>query len=289
MKKVYLYQGLPASGKSTAAKQRIAEEPGVYKRVNKDDLRAMLDHNHWTKANEKFVLRIRDQIILAALEEGKHVIVDDTNLHPRHEERIRQLVKGKAEVEIVDFMHVDIDTCIERDLQRANSVGERVIRRMWSQYLTWHADNLKDKVIQNENLPKAILCDMDGTLALLNGRSPYNASTSDEDLLNEPIAEIVKRFQEGGHEIIFLTGREERYRDPSVRFIEKHLGADFPYELIMRPDNDMRKDSIIKRELLELFILPRFYVDFVLDDRNQVVDMWRGLGFTCLQVDYGDF
>ena len=289
MKKVYLYQGLPASGKSTAAKERIAAEPGVYKRVNKDDLRAMLDHNHWTKANEKFVLRIRDQIILAALEEGKHVIVDDTNLHPRHEERIRQLVKGKAEVEIVDFMHVDIDTCIERDLKRANSVGERVIRRMWSQYLTWHADDHKDKVIQNENLPKAILCDMDGTLALLNGRSPYNASTSDEDLLNEPVAEIVKRFQEGGHQIIFLTGREERYRDPSVRFIEKHLGADFPYELIMRPDNDMRKDSIIKRELLELFILPRFYVDFVLDDRNQVVDMWRGLGFTCLQVDYGDF
>lgn len=285
MKKVLIYKGLPASGKSTAAKALLDEFPGRYKRVNKDDLRAMLDHGKHSKGNEKFVLRMRDQIILAALEDGKHVIVDDTNLHPKHEQRIRDLVKGEAEVEIVDFMHVDVETCIERDLKRPNSVGSRVIRRMWQEHLGRTAAKLE----QNAELPRAIICDLDGTLCLLNGRSPYDASKCDEDLLNEPVADIVRKFYRDGVAIVFLSGREDKYREPTIRFLENHLGADFKYELIMRASEDMRKDALIKKEFLEGEILPRYRVDFVLDDRNQVVDMWRGLGITCLQVNYGDF
>jgi hypothetical protein len=34
----------------------------------------------------------------------------------------------------------------------------------------------------------------------------------------------------------------------------------------------------------------QFYVEFVLDDRNQVVDTWRkDLKLNCFQVNYGDF
>jgi hypothetical protein len=58
----------------------------------------------------------------------------------------------------------------------------------------------------------------------------------------------------------------------------------------MRGHRDQRKDSIIKRELFDGHVRGRFYVEAVIDDRNQVVDMWRReLGLTCLQVDYGDF
>ncbi|MEM7039531.1 MAG: AAA family ATPase [Bacteroidota bacterium] len=285
MKKVYVYKGLTASGKSTAAKKVIDENPGAYKRVNKDDLRMMLDNNKWSKGNEKFVLNMRDHIILAALEAGKHVIVDDTNLHPRHVTRIQNLVKGKAEVEVVDFMHVSPETCIERDLKRPNSVGARVIRRMYQQYMEWETPILS----QDAEKPRALICDLDGTLALLNGRSPYDASTCDEDLLNEPVADIVKRFHDTGHKIVFLTGREDKYKEPTLRFLDKHLGSEFEFRLIMRKTGDMRKDAVIKQEFLENEVLPHFHVDFALDDRNQVVDMWRGLGLTCLQVNYGDF
>lgn len=38
MIKVIMTKGLPASGKSTWAKQLIEENPNVYKRINKDDL-----------------------------------------------------------------------------------------------------------------------------------------------------------------------------------------------------------------------------------------------------------
>lgn len=285
MKKVLVYKGLPASGKSTAARKMLDDNPGKYKRINKDDLRAMLDNSHFSRGNEKFVLKVRDLLILQALEDGKHVIIDDTNIHPKHTERIRQLVKGIAEVEVIDFMHVDVETCIARDLSRPNSVGERVIRRMWKEYLGFE----KPKLVQDANLPRAIICDLDGTLALLNGRSPYDASTCDQDLLNQPVADIVVRFQSAGHHIIFLSGREDKFREPTERFLKQHLGPEFPYTLIMRTTGDMRKDSVIKQELLEKEVVPNWYVDFVLDDRNQVVDMWRGLGLTCLQVDYGDF
>jgi hypothetical protein len=58
----------------------------------------------------------------------------------------------------------------------------------------------------------------------------------------------------------------------------------------MRPEGDNRKDSIVKRELFDTHVRNKFYIDFVLDDRDQVVDMWRNdLGLTCLQVDWGDF
>ena len=43
MIKVILAKGLFASGKSTWAKNVILKKPNSYKRVNKDDLRLMLD------------------------------------------------------------------------------------------------------------------------------------------------------------------------------------------------------------------------------------------------------
>ena len=91
MIKVFLIKGLPASGKSTWAKKLITENPNSYKRINKDDLRAMLDDSKHSNDSEKFILQVRDSLILMAIEKGKHVIVDDTNLAPKHEARIRDL------------------------------------------------------------------------------------------------------------------------------------------------------------------------------------------------------
>ena len=57
----------------------------------------------------------------------------------------------------------------------------------------------------------------------------------------------------------------------------------------MRPEGNNEKDSIIKKRIYEDHIKGKFNVEFVLDDRNQVVEMWRELGLTCLQVAEGDF
>ena len=278
---VYFTIGLPASGKSTWAKAKVDKSPNGIKRVNKDELRAMLDNSYFSKGNEKFVLNIQDQIIKAALEEGKHVIVDNTHLAPKHEARIRELIKGLAVLEIVDFRHVSLETCIERDLKRFNSVGEKVIRDMYNQFI---APPRNPKPAHNPDLPDAIICDLDGTLALIGDRSPYDGASCEKDLVNEPVRSIL---QASGKAIIFVSGREDKSKPQTLAWLEKH-GICFD-ALHMRKSGDMRKDSIVKREIYDEFILDKYNVAFVLDDRDQVVKVWRDLGLTCLQVDYGDF
>ncbi len=286
MKKVILTKGLPGSGKSTWAKKMLDENPGMYKRINKDDLRAMLDNNRWSKDNEKFVLKVRNLLILEALENGKHVIIDDTNLHSKHEQSIKELVKGLATVEIQDFTDVPIETCIERDLKRLSSVGQKVIMEQYNRYLKPQKEN---KILtQDANLPKAIICDLDGTLALFD-RNPFDASHCDEDEVNFPVAHIVETFYNKGYHIIFLSGRNEKYKAPTQQFLMKAFEQNIEYDLYMRPEKDFRKDSILKEEMFDSYVRDQFYIDFVLDDRNQVVAMWRDLGLTCLQVEEGDF
>lgn len=278
---VYFTIGLPASGKSTWAKNKIDKSPNSIKRVNKDDLRSMLDNSYFSKENERFLLDIQDVIIKAALEDGKHVIVDNTHLSPKHEARIRQLIKGLAVLEIVDFRHVSLETCIERDLKRLNSVGEKVIRDMYNQFI---APPRSPKPTYNPELPDVIICDLDGTLALIGDRSPYDAAKCEIDQVNEPVRSILET---SGKKVIFLSGRDDQFKPQTLAWLSKH-NISFE-ELHMRKSGDVRKDSIVKKEMYEQFILDKWNVSFVLDDRDQVVRVWRDLGLTCLQVDYGDF
>lgn len=279
MKKVIITKGLPGSGKSTYAKDLIRKEPGKYKRVNKDDLRAMLDDSHFSRKNEELVLSIRNSIILDSLDNGFHVIVDDTNLNPIHENRIIKLVTGIAEVEIMDFTDVSVDTCIKRDLGRAKSVGESVIRKMYNTFLR------KRKVyVKNTNLPKAIIVDIDGTLARMHNRGPFEWSRVGEDHCNETIKNIANSFD---GEVVLVSGRDSICRPETEEWLQKN---DIKYtRLLMRPQGNYEKDSIVKENIFEYYIRDYFCIEYVLDDRNQVVEMWRNLGLTCLQVEEGDF
>ena len=138
----------------------------------------------------------------------------------------------------------------------------------------------------------AIMCDLDGTISLLNGRSPYKAETCNEDLVNEPVAKLVDAMYSQGYAIIFLSGREDKYRPQTLEFLDKAVkcARDWQHLLYMRETGDFRKDSIVKRELFINNVQSKWKVLFVLDDRQQVVDMWRDeCGLTCFQVAKGDF
>ena len=150
-------------------------------------------------------------------------------------------------------------------------------------------------------MKKAIICDLDGTLALKHdGRSWYDASTSDLDNPNKPVLALLRFVQEANWhglnqeqncQIIFLSGRQEKDREPTEKFLEKHRLNRYP--LFMRTTDDFRNDTIIKKELYEENIKGNYEILFVLDDRNSekspVVDMWRELGLACFQVADGNF
>lgn len=279
MLKVILTRGLPASGKSTWAKQVLTDNPNSYKRINKDDLRSMLDDGKHSNDSEDFVLQVRDGLILAALEKGKHVIIDDTNLALKHENRVRELIKGKAELVIKDFTDVSVETCIKRDLKRVNSVGEDVIRKMYKQFLV-----KTETYIEDPFLPKAILVDIDGTLAKMNGRSPFDWGRVKEDSCNEVIRGLVNAYK---NRVIVFSGRDSVCRQATIEWLnENNIMFD---HLFMREEGNCEKDSIVKRRLFEQNIRSKYFVEYVLDDRNSVVEMWRNMGLICLQVAEGDF
>lgn len=282
MKKVLILQGLPASGKSHFAKNILLKEPGRWVRTNKDLLREMCHAAYWTKSNEKFIIQLRDEIILRALEAGKHVIVDDTNFG-HHIEHIKQLVKGKAQAEVNDsFAQVPVEECIKRDLLRPNSVGKDVIMKMYNQYLRPPEQPLP----YNPDLPDAIMVDMDGTLAILGDRSPYDVSRCDLDLPNQPVVDTVLKWQ-ANTTIIIVSGRTDDGQEKTATWLKKY-GIDYRH-LYMRKTKDMRKDAILKQEIYNDLIRDKYNILFILDDRQQVVDMWRSLGLKVFQVAEGDF
>lgn len=282
MLKVVMLYGLPASGKSTFAKEMIAKYPNAYKRISKDDLRAMLDDGKYSKTNEKFVLKMRDALILETLKAGKCPIVDDTNLAPKHYDHITEMVKGLAVVELIVF-DTPYEECVARDLRRPKSVGERVIRQMYNQYLR----KKKSKPKFEPMSPDVIICDLDGTLAQMNGRSPFDWDKVDTDTVNITIKNMISGYRKLGIPTIIVSGRDSVCRAKTEKWLADN-GIQYMY-LFMRPEGDNRKDSIVKQEIYEKYIYGKANVLFVLDDRDQVVEMWRDQGLACLQVNDGNF
>lgn len=140
-------------------------------------------------------------------------------------------------------------------------------------------------------MEKVVICDLDGTLCLFEKedklkthyRNPYDASTCENDLLNKVVSKILSYSDN----VILVSGREDRFRDQTENWLNKY-GIIYE-ELFMRKSGDYRKDSLVKEEIYNNYIKDRFEVEFVLDDRNQVVEMWRRIGLVCLQVSDGNF
>ena len=109
----------------------------------------------------------------------------------------------------------------------------------------------------------------------------------DEDEPHKDIQHLVKMLHEDGYYIAYLTGRVERVRAKTVSWLFKH---EFPEgSLQMRHDGDTRPDNIVKAEMADKCGLTPENTFLVLDDRDQVVRMWRSRGFRCLQVAEGNF
>lgn len=113
------------------------------------------------------------------------------------------------------------------------------------------------------------------------------AEAMDDDVPKFPIVALVRTLYSQGHEIIIMTGRYEKYRKRTIKWLNWHL---IPFDrLFMRPTGDNTQDALLKeRFLYEDFGGPGGIL-FAVDDRQRVVDMWRRNGVTCLQCQKGDY
>jgi predicted kinase len=282
MVKLLMLKGLVASGKSTYAKELV--EKG-WVRVNKDDLRAMMHNSHHGKGKEARVVDIRNQIVHSCLVAGQNIVVDDTSFNPIHEKVLREIAQMyNAEFEI-KFFDTPLEVCIERDSKREKPVGEVAIRTMYNQYLAKEVVN--DKYIPDTSKPMAFIFDIDGTLALMKNRSPYDYTKVLTDLPNKEVIEMSRTLAGCGYTIIVVSGRNEVCREDTRKWL--HANRIPFFKLFMRGEDDKRKDTEVKKEIFFRDIAPCNYILGVFDDRDSVVAMWRSLGLTCYQVAPGAF
>lgn len=280
--KLIMTKGLPASGKSTWAKKFISDNPR-YKRVNKDDLRDMIDGGSWSKENEKFIVAVRNALITQALNLGYSVIVDDTNLDPKHEDALCQLAKlHNAVFEVKDFTNIPLEECLKRDSERLlNSVGDKVIRSMYNKYLKpTPVEPLKDNIFH----PQCIICDIDGTIAERGERNPYDMSRVHEDAPRKYVLACVTALAwVTKARVLFVSGRDDVGFPATYKWLNDNythpLGVP-EWCLYTRVKGDKRRDSIVKREIYDQHIKDKYNVVAIFDDRPQVIrECWRALGY----------
>ncbi|MFI5880888.1 AAA family ATPase [Streptomyces sp. NPDC051554] len=305
MPTIHVMTGLPASGKTTAARELLAGSRGHIRRVNLDDIRHMLDHHGgeriWSKSHEQTALAVQDAAIRSAIAGGFDVVVDNTHLTPGIPKRIKDAAAGQAMFVVHDFTDVPIDECIRRDADRGDaSVGEDVIQRLhanhvkatrngWRLTPEWLNDRPAVEPYElDPSLQRAVMCDIDGTLALHNGRGPYDFERCGEDRVNAPVLRVLRSFRLfHGDRIVLLSGRGEEFRPHTEAWLAEY---NVPYdELHMRPAGDRRRDDIVKAELFDQHVRDRYAVLLSLDDRDRVVALWRRMGLPTWQVNYGAF
>lgn len=162
--------------------------------------------------------------------------------------------------------------------------------------------------MSGNRLIRAIIVDIDGTVALKGDRDPYDFSRVLEDQPNEPVITAVAGMWLHGFHLLFVSGRMEQCRQHTALWLQRHhLIQDHTagdghgvidtgnwmipgWSLFMRADGDKRPDDVVKDEIYREQIVGRFTVTAVFDDRDKVVRMWRDTHkLTVFQVADGNF
>jgi len=133
---------------------------------------------------------------------------------------------------------------------------------------------------------KTIIVDIDGTLAHMNGRGPFDWDYVDKDTCDELVKGIVYSLADGNdYKVILVSGRSDICLEKTVNWLLDN--KIYYYKLFMRPDGDFRPDTELKEEIYKKFIEPNYEVVAVFDDRPKVIAKWRELGLRVIDVGNG--
>jgi predicted kinase len=268
--------GISSSGKTTWAKEyAIVNRKTII--TNRDDLRFSLTgatswkNYRFDKHIEKSITELQRITIEQAFHNKCDIIVADTNLNPVYREQLITSLKSFGfAIEIKEFP-ISFEEACKRDSLRTNGVGRDVI---YKQYQRWLEYSKRIVYVPNTSLPKAILVDVDGTLAKMGDRGAFEWSKVGVDTIRPIVVQMVKAFEKT-HKVIVLSGRDSICRNETIDWL---LDTGLKFDLVfMRKEGDMRKDTIIKEEIFWQEVAPFYNVEAVFDDRPSVVRMWHEL------------
>lgn len=273
MPKAIITVGISASGKTTWAQQQDAFD------INRDWIRfnVVCPGSDWssykfTKARENEVTEIQEKMVKDAWTQEADIIISDTNLNPKVLAKWKTFLDELGyTVEIKEFP-ISLEEAWKRDSLRANGVGRDVI---YTQYEKWFEYKGRKTYIPDTSLPPAIIFDIDGTIAQMEGRSPFAWDKVDTDSPRELIIQMACGYRNSGYKIIVVSGRDGCCKELSEEWMkDNHMHYD---DFFIRPEGDTRKDTIVKEEIFWDDIAPKYNVAGVVDDRPCVVRMWHEL------------
>ena len=289
MSKIILTRGLPASGKSTWAKEFVRFNPNTV-RVSRDDLRAqMYPGADYRDIDEDLITEAETALVRAALRQGKTVVVDAMHLQQRYINRWQKL---GYPVEIVEF-HTDEATLLVRNTNRESRVPNHVIVNNYKKFVNKDGSLRKVKLnpeefiidykyVPDNTKPTAVIVDIDGTLAHNDGHRSFYDYT--QVMGDKPVWHVIDAANglNTVHHTIVVSGRKAECREDTEAWLIMH-GVQYD-EFYMREDGDDRADTIVKMEILRDKIAPEFDVIAAIDDRPSVCEAWRKMGIPTFQV-----
>lgn len=295
--------GAPGSGKSTYARQFQADVDIIERDIVRKDLGDGSKKAFYRidfPETEQAVTAICDQQMRKAAKAGRSIIVSDTNTN----EFTRHLLYRKSldlgfKVRVIPFF-VDLDVLLARNAERDPDdwVPEHVIGRMHQSMVKDH-DTIMDEAncfdTNYEGLSKddVVVFDIDGTLADMAGkRGPFDWGKVGLDVPRNNVVELCRFYMFNTPSyVVFFSGRDGSCFNDTLYWLKEYISTNIEAEdLHMRKAGDQRKDWIVKTELMKKFChntnkIPKLCID----DRQQVVDIWRNMGIEAWQVDSGKF
>ena len=295
MNKLIILQGPPCSGKSTwAAEYKRQEDPDVVI-VNRDDIRFELGNGKYTMKREDEVTEIEYNRVIEGLKEGKTVILDATNLNPTYLKKWLEL-PVEYTYKIKEF-YVPYAEAMKRSKARKEAGGLYINRNTMIHFYKKYynkdfREELTDKRVIREpelNLPSVVICDLDATLALHQGREPFEWDLLKTDKIDPRLRLLLNHFM-GLYKVVFITGRPESARLATTEWLQDPQNKLHDnWVLYMRKNNDFSHGDDYKEKVYREKIEGKYNVLCVFEDSNKCVSRWRELGLLTCQVENSDY
>lgn len=295
MSKLIILQGPPCSGKSTWANVYKQQEDPEVVIVNRDDIRFELGNGKYTMKREDEVTEIEYNRVIEGLKGGKTVILDATNLNPTYLKKWLEL-PVEYTYKIKEF-YVPYAEAMKRSKARKEAGGLYINRNtMLHFYKKYYNKEFREEMTDTRvirepemRLPSIVICDLDATLALHQGREPFEWDLLKTDKIDPRLRLVLNNYMTL-HKVVFITGRPESARLATMEWLQDPQNKLHDnWVLYMRKNNDFSHGDDYKEKVYHEKIEGKYNVLCVFEDSNKCVTRWRELGLLTCQVENSDY
>ena len=283
MPKLIVLVGPPGSGKSTLAKQMVTDSPESLVYINQD-----------SQGKEY------ENIFKQSLIKNENILIDRMNFSKEQRAKFLKPAKELGYCTEIVVLHECQKVCLERAIVRENHEtikDEKSARSALNLFFSKYERVQNDEAdVVTRKWPAVwkemvIVVDMDNTLSDATHREHFLQGAKKDwksfflNMVNDPVNLWCKMLIIGMNatqevKTVICSARPDDYRKQTSEWLQEH---DIEHkDLFMRRRGDFRKDSIIKEIIYEFEIKSQYHVLFVVDDRKDVVNMWRSHGETVL-------